>query len=138
MTKPGADLLLVDKSAWVRGAAVADVDAELCFCAVTRLEILYSARSAADYEALQEELSLFRDLRIDTETLAAAETGQRELAQAGRHRIPLPDLLIAACAQQHAAGVLHVDRHYDELAGIFAFAAVRLRVEDQTRSNGSA
>lgn len=126
MTNPGADLLLVDKSAWVRGVEVADVDAELCLCAVTRLEILYSARSAADYEALQAELSLFRDLRVDAETVAAAETGQRELAQAGHHRVPLPDLLIAACAQQHSAGVLHVDRHYDELAGVFRFASVRL------------
>ena len=39
---------------------------------------------------------------------------------------PLPDLLIAACAQQHSAGVLHVDRHYDALARVFEFAAVRL------------
>lgn len=118
--------LLVDKSAWVRGAKVADVDAELCLCAVTRLEILYSARSAADYEALDEELALFRDLRMHAETLAAAQTGQRELARAGQHRVPLPDLLIAACAQHHSAGVLHVDRHYDALARVFAFRPVRL------------
>jgi predicted nucleic acid-binding protein len=119
-------VLLVDKSAWVRGARVADVDAELCLCAVTRLEILFSARTAVDYEALQDELSLFRDLRMDAETFASAETGQRELARAGHHRIPLPDLLIAACAQQHGAAVLHVDRHYDLLAGVFEFGAERL------------
>jgi predicted nucleic acid-binding protein len=126
VTTPGADRLLVDKSAWVRGARVADVDAELCVCAVTRLEILFSARSPTDYETLQADLSLFRDLRMDAETFAAAATGQRELARTGRHRVALPDLLIAACAQQHSAGVLHVDRHYDELAGVFRFAAVRL------------
>jgi predicted nucleic acid-binding protein len=120
-------LLLVDKSAWVRGPDVADVDdGELCLCAVTRLEILFSARSQADYAALRDELSLFRDLAMNAETFAAAEAGQRELAASGRHRIPLPDLLIAACAQQHAADVLHVDRHFDALSEVFAFNAVRL------------
>jgi predicted nucleic acid-binding protein len=119
-------LLLVDKSAWVRGAAVADVEGELCLCAVTRLEILYSARSAADYEALGGVLGVFRDLRVDAETFAAAQVGQRELARAGRHRVPLPDLLIAACAQQHSAGVLHVDRHFGRLTEVFAFESVPL------------
>jgi predicted nucleic acid-binding protein len=119
-------LLLVDKSAWVRGTAAADADGELCLCAVTQLEILFSARSPEDYEALQGELALFRTLRMDAETFAAALSGQRELSRSGRHRIPLPDLLIAACAQQHAAAVLHVDRHFDTLREVFAFTAVRL------------
>jgi predicted nucleic acid-binding protein len=118
--------LLVDKSAWVRGAEVADAGGDLCLSAVTRLEILFRARSAADYEALHEELALFRDLRMDAETFAVAAPGQRELASAGRHRIPIPDLLIAACAQQHGAAVLHVDRHFEALAGVFAFTPVRL------------
>jgi predicted nucleic acid-binding protein len=119
-------LLLIDKSAWVRGAEVAAQEGELCLCAITRLEILYSARSPADYEALETDLSAFRDLRMDAETFAAAQGGQRELARSGRHRIPLPHLLIAACAQQHGAAVLHVDRHFDALAGVFGIEAVRL------------
>jgi predicted nucleic acid-binding protein len=118
--------VLVDKSAWVRGAGVAEVDGELCLCAVTRLEIVFSARSAADYELLRDELALFRDLRMDASTFAAAQSGQHELARAGHHRVPLPDLLIAACAQRHSAAVLHVDRHFDTLAGVFAFAPMRL------------
>jgi predicted nucleic acid-binding protein len=122
----GERLLLVDKSAWVRGAATADLAGELCLCAVTRLEILFSARSPEDYETLQDELALFRDLRIDAATLAAAQSGQHELSRSGRHRIPLPDLLIAACAQQHAAAVVHVDRHFDTLREVFAFTSVRL------------
>lgn len=119
-------LLLVDKSAWVRGAAAADVAGELCLCAVTRLEILFSARSAADVDALQAELALFRDLRMDAETFSAAHTGQQELARSGRHRVPIPDLLIAACAQQHGAAVLHVDRHFETLREVFAFSSIRL------------
>jgi predicted nucleic acid-binding protein len=119
-------LALLDKSAYVRGAGTAELDRELCLCAVTRLELLYSARSAADYAALENDLSSFRDLRMDVETFAIAAGAQRELAARGRHRVPIPDLLIAACAQQHGAAVVHVDRHYDGLAGVLAFDAVRL------------
>jgi predicted nucleic acid-binding protein len=37
----------------------------------------------------------------------------------------MPDLLIAACAAQHGAGVLHADRHYDALADVLSFEPVR-------------
>ena len=114
-------LVLIDKSAYVRGeAAVPEAD-ELCLCAVTRLELLYSARSAGDYKLLDDDLQQFRDLRMDAETFAVALTAQRELATRGQHRLPIPDLLIASCAQQRGADVLHVDRHYDTLAQVLAF-----------------
>ncbi len=119
-------LLLLDKSAYVRGADAAEVEGELCLCAVTRLELLYSARSARAYVSLQGDLASFRELRMDAETFAIALGAQRELAAGGRHRVAIPDLLIAACAQQHAAGVLHVDRHYDVLASVLEFDAIRL------------
>jgi len=35
-------------------------------------------------------------------------------------------LLIAACAQQHGADVIHVDRHFDALAKVLRFRSVRL------------
>lgn len=117
--------LLIDKSAWVRGV---DPDAhagELCLCAVTRLEILYSARSADDYAALDANLDAFRELRLDAESWRIARTAQRELAAVGHHRVALPDLLVAACAQQHHADVLHLDRHFDVLARVLAFHPVR-------------
>ena len=67
-------LVLIDKSAWVR-ADPDDIESygEPCLCAITRLEILYSTVSPADYAAQHEALALFRDLRIDTQTIAAAE-----------------------------------------------------------------
>ena len=115
----------MDKSAYVRGPlAVAEED-ELCLCAMTRLELLFSARGAGDYAQLQQDLAAFRDLRMDAETFSIALTAQRELADRGRHRVSLPDLLIAACAQQHAADVLHVDRHFEVLAEVLEFTAVR-------------
>ncbi len=93
---------------------------------MTRLEILYSARSPDDYLALDAQLDVYRELRVDAETFAIARTAQRDLARGGRHRLPMPDLLVSACAQQHAADVLHVDRHYELLAEILSFTPVRL------------
>jgi hypothetical protein len=118
-------LILLDKSAWVRGGPHLVDYGELCMCAITRLEILYSARSAQDLATLREDLDAYRDLRIDHATLAAAESAQRELARRGGHRVALPDLLIGACAQQHGADVLHVDRHFDLLADTFGFRSIR-------------
>src|SRR3954468_20083655 len=100
-------LLLLDKSAYVHGAAALDQEGELCLCAITRLEVLYSARSPADYTELEADLDAFRDLRMDAETIATARGAQRELAARSQHRVAIPDLLVAACAQQHGAGVLH-------------------------------
>jgi predicted nucleic acid-binding protein len=121
-----APLLLLDKSAYVRGATTLDIDGELCLCAVTRLELLYSARSPAEYAMLETDLDEFRDLRMDGETFAAAAGAHRELAERSDHRVPIPDLLIAACAQQHGADVVHRDRHYDVLASVLSFEAVRV------------
>lgn len=118
-------LLLVDKSAYVRGGIETSDADELCLCAVTRLELLYSARSHTDYERLEDDLGLFHDLRMDAQTFATALTAQRELAAIGHHRVAVPDLLIAACAQQHGAEVVHVDRHFETLARVLAFTPRR-------------
>jgi predicted nucleic acid-binding protein len=118
-------LLLVDKSAYVRGFDPGDHDDELCLCPVTELEILFSARSESDYEALASDLSAFRSLQVDAGTFAAARSGQARLARLGMHRLPIPDLLIAACAEQHGAGVLHVYRHFEALARVFEFVPIR-------------
>ncbi len=120
-------LILLDKSAWVRGGADLVDYGELCMCAITRMEILSSARSADDFAILQEDLDAHRDLRIDHATLSTAEAAQRELAATGQHRIALPDLVIGACAQQHGADVLHADRHFDLLAHTFGFRSIRLQ-----------
>lgn len=118
-------LLLLDKSAYVRGGVEPAEDDELCLCAVTRLEVLYRARGPAEYETLEGDLAAFRDLRMDAETFVVAAGAQRDLAAVGNHRVAIPDLLIAACAQQHGAHVVHVDRHYDALARVLAIQPLR-------------
>jgi predicted nucleic acid-binding protein len=121
-------LLLIDKSALERATAETLELGEICICAVIRLEMLYSAQSKSDYSDIESNLAAFRDLSVDAETIQTAVTAHRELGDKGRHRIPIPDLLIAACAQQHQAGVLHLDRHYDVLAEVLAFEPVRLPI----------
>ena len=118
--------LLLDKSALVRAPSLDPALGEPCLCAITRFEVLYSARSPRAFERLEEELDAFHELRMDAETIALARGAQRELASRSRHRVPIPDLLIAACAHQHQAAVLHLDRHYDTLARVLSFRPVRL------------
>jgi predicted nucleic acid-binding protein len=119
-------LLLADKSALERATPETLKLGEICVCAVVRLEMLYSARSPHNYTEIEDSLSAFRELSMNAETILTAVTAHRELGEKGRHRIPIPDLLIAACAQQHQAAVLHIDRHYDLLAEVLAFEPVRL------------
>ena len=121
-------LLLADKSALERATPATLELGEICLCAIVRLEMLYSARSAADYERIENDLDAFRELRVDAETIATAVSAQRELSLRGRDRVPIPDLLIAACAHQHQAAVLHLDRHYDALAEVLSFEPVRVPV----------
>lgn len=118
--------LLLDKSALVRTPSLDPALGEPCLCAITRFEVLYSARSPRGFERLEEELDVFHELRVDAETIAIARSAQRELAVKSQHRVPIPDLLIAACAHQHQAAVLHLDRHYDTLARVLTFTPVRL------------
>lgn len=122
---PTGRWLLLDKSALVRGADLDPALGEPCLCAITRFEVLYSARSPRAFEQLDAELDALHELRVDAETIAIARTAERELAASSQHRVPIPDLLIAACAQQHQAAVLHIDRHYDTLARVLSFTPVR-------------
>jgi hypothetical protein len=119
--------LLLDKSALARGVEIDPTLGEPCLCAITRFEVLYSARSPRTFEQLEDELDAFHELRTDAETIAIARTAQRELAATSQHRVPIPDLLIAACAHQHQAAVLHVDRHYETLARVLSFTPLRLQ-----------
>jgi predicted nucleic acid-binding protein len=70
------------------------------------------------------------ECRRQATSLALASSGvalaQRELPRKRQQRLPIPDLLIAACAHQHRAAVLHVGRPYDTLARVLEFVPVKL------------
>jgi len=90
----------------------------LASCHVIALEVLYSARNRADYDKLQRDIAALRWLEVTTEAMDRAMEVQRLLAKKGQHRLPLPDLMIAATAEVHNATVLHYDHDYDLIAAV--------------------
>lgn len=89
-------------------------------CALIELEVLYSAVSPADFERRRTALNNgFVDLPITPNVMTRALDTQRQLAVTSQHRgVSLPDLIIAACAQEHEATVVHYDSDYDRIAMI--------------------
>jgi predicted nucleic acid-binding protein len=121
-------VLLLDNSAWARlelpalpddrRAEIATMieNSEIAVCAPFLLEAGWSARSATRHDQLLADLLQLPRLRIDADIEDAALDTQRDLARRGHQRSASPsDLLIAACAHVHGAGVLHYDRDYDVL-----------------------
>ncbi len=120
-------LILADTSAWHRAdrGAVGDLwgrllaDDALATCAQVRLEILFSARSADDYDRLASELAALHHLPCGTEQFERALEVQQMLAhQAALHHrsVKIADLVIAACAEAGEATVWHYDEDFDRIA----------------------
>jgi predicted nucleic acid-binding protein len=96
---------------------------------VGRLEQLYSARSAGDYDALEAELrDAFELVAAPPDAFDRASDLQRDLAhhQGMWHRTPIPDLLIACTALHHGLGIVHVDRDFERIAEVRPLVVRRL------------
>jgi len=117
---------LADKSALARfpvpavGARLGPPieDGEIASCAAVDLEILYSSRNLADYEAILEERTSLDSAPITPDVLSTAVDLQHELARRGQHRIRIPDLIISAAALRANLVVLHYDSDFERLAAI--------------------
>jgi predicted nucleic acid-binding protein len=122
-------VLLLDNSAWSRVVAgrlpidraevVADwvEQRQLAICLPFLLEAGYSARASAEYGEMMDEFDLlFPRVEIAARMEERALLAQRELAARGHHRLAPIDVMIAACAHEVDAGVLHYDRDYDLIA----------------------
>lgn len=119
---------LLDNSAWVRllqqavpkerAKSISERMArgEVAVCLPFLLEAGYSARSAADRRALMARFDKLPRVPVDSMVERLALQAQRELAEAGHHRLAPLDVMIAACAHRAEAGVLHYDRDYDLIA----------------------
>jgi hypothetical protein len=90
----------------------------LASCHIIALEVLYSARNLADYESLQVDIAALPWLPVTVEAMDRAMEVQHLLARRGQHRMPLPDLMIAATAELHEATVLHYDHDYDLISAV--------------------
>ena len=129
---------LIDKSALVRLGASPDavewanrIERGLVrITTVTRLEVGYSARSAAQARTVfrtpplaampVEYLTpLIEDRAVEVQLL---------LADQGQHRAPsIPDLIIAATAEVAGLTVLHLDKDFDLIAQLTGQPIERLR-----------
>lgn len=126
---PGGDgrVFLADKSALEQRQRHEDArnlltlllgEGALATCHVIALEVLYSARNLADYETLRADIVALPWIPVTVDAMDRALEVQHALAQRGQHRVPLPDLIIAATAELGDATVLHYDHDYDVIAGV--------------------
>ena len=89
-------------------------------------ELLYAARDGPDFDRIALRLDRLQLLRLTQSAVSAARSAMRDLAHrgAGAHRVPQPDLLIAAIAQEAGAAVLHYDHRYDRLSQVMGFPSI--------------
>jgi predicted nucleic acid-binding protein len=120
-------VVLVDKSAWVRRvhhdvAAVLDplaAEGKIASCAITDLEILFSARNGTEHATWRKQRRAFPRLAMPYDIWQRAIEVQGLLAKRGHHRaVPIPDLLLAATAEHHQVALLHYDRDFDLVAAV--------------------
>lgn len=90
---------------------------EIATCGIVDLELLYSARDRATYCALTEALRGMPRAPVDEAAVSRALEVQAMLAERSQHRaVPLPDLLVAACAERAGLAVLHYDADFERIA----------------------
>lgn len=93
------------------------VAGEIATCGIVDLELLYSASSRATYRSLAEALRGMPRVAIEETSVRRAMEIQAMLAERSQHRaVPLPDLLVAACAERAGLVVLHYDADFDRIA----------------------
>ncbi|MEV4417217.1 PIN domain nuclease [Catellatospora sp. NPDC049609] len=92
----------------------------LATCIVVDLEVLYSARSPAEYARTASLRAVgFVDLPPTPEIAQRAREIQAMLARRSRHRAAgCPDILTAAIAEHHGAIVLHYDSDFEHIAAV--------------------
>ncbi len=88
-------------------------------CGIVDLELLYSAPSPATYAELARVLRSLPRAPVTEGAVGRALEVQGLLAARSEHRaVPLPDLLVAACAEHAGLTVLHYDADYDRIAEV--------------------
>lgn len=121
-------IYLADTSVYVlagRNTAVRErfaallTEGRLAACQMTALEYLNNAPDPKGYEVLWGALHAQRWMDVTAAVMDRALAVHRELAVKSQHRhFRLPDLIIAATAEEHGATVLHYDADYDRIAEV--------------------
>lgn len=82
------------------------------------LEVGYSARTEAEWDQLVGALGAFTPIETSSTHVRRALQVQRLLARRSQRGRKIPDLLIAAAAEELDATVLHYDADFDLIAGV--------------------
>lgn len=119
---------LTDKSAWeqLRYSEAArqkfaklTAGWQIAVCGLIVAELLYSARTPAEFLRQRAEYDTLRVLDTGPDCERRALDVLQALALRGQHRgVSLPDLWIAATAELRGATVLHYDSDYERIAEI--------------------
>jgi predicted nucleic acid-binding protein len=94
------------------------LDGLVATCGIIDLELGYSARDATTHRLVTQERRSLPRASLDESVFERALEVQGLLAQRGQHRLPLPDLVISACAEAAGLTVLHYDADFERLAAV--------------------
>lgn len=85
---------------------------------ISDLEVGYSARNAREWDSLEKALEVFDLVETGSRHLKRARQVQRLLAARSQSGRKIPDLLVAAAAEEASLIVLHYDADFDRIAAV--------------------
>lgn len=81
--------------------------------------MLFSARNHEDHRRIRHRRQLaYARVPLDETIFERAIEVQGRLALRGHHRLPIPDLIVAAAAEAADLVVLHYDAHFERIAAV--------------------
>lgn len=110
LSRAGCSAIVGDRVASLRRSGA------LWTCEVVTLEVGYSARNHAEWEAVLRAQQELHQAAVSESVASRAVEVQGLLARRGHHRVALPDLLIAAAAEAAEVTVLHYESDYATIA----------------------
>ncbi len=120
-------LEIADTSVWARSADIPEFGMRFMVGLVgvtdmVVMELLYSARDAADYAQVEADLDLCAHYPVEPKDWAEARRVWRELLHRGggplHRQVGHQDLLTAAVAARHGLTVAHYDGDYEIIASV--------------------
>lgn len=91
---------------------------ELARPTICDLEVGYSARNDNEWDHLMAALGAFASVETTAAHVRRALQVQRLLAKKSQRGRKVPDLLIAAAAEELGVSVLHYDADFDLISGV--------------------
>jgi len=85
---------------------------------VTDLEVGYGSRNAREWDRDMSDLSVFELVETSADHLGRARQVQRLLASRSARGRKIPDLLIAAAAEEAGLTLLHYDNDFELIAKV--------------------